>query len=524
MIPDGVAEVYPAARMQVSLLYHGETRRASGAYHDLVSFRVGAPLDADRLRAGLDEAARRHDVLRTSFDVDGRDEPVQLLWRSATIPLEVAELRAADPAGQDAEIERFMAEEKRRPFDLARPPLVRFFAHRRDERSFHFTLSTHHAILDGWSVASLFTELLTGYLSGSLEPPPRSRYRTFVELEREAKGDPEARRFWAELAGSAARCCLAGPPSGADADIEVALHDVPAPVAEGVLRAASRVGVPVKTVLLAAHLHVLGHLAGQRRATGGVVVHGRPEELDADRVLGLFLNVVPVCVDAAPATWEDMVRAVFDAELDLLPYRRYPGAEIRKLAPSRPLFDTLFNYIEFHAYRGLDRFGVAVTDERALEETDFPFVVEVERPAGAPAFLLRLMYDRGRVAPELVDRVVRSLLAALGEIAGDVTAAPAPPAGEAAVPTPPAEESQPAPARDASGELETTLLRIFQDVLEEAPIGVDEDFFDLGGDSLLAMRVVARVRAAVGVDLPMGVLFDRPTVAALAELVHGRLT
>jgi len=38
------------------------------------------------------------------------------------------------------------------------------------------------------------------------------------------------------------------------------------------------------------------------------------------------------------------------------------------------------------------------------------------------------------------------------------------------------------------------------------------------------MRVVARVRAAVGVDLPMGVLFDRPTVAALAEMVHGRLT
>jgi aryl carrier-like protein len=521
MIPDGVEEVYPAARLQLGMLYHGETRRASGAYHDLIGFRVGAPLDVDRLRAGLDEAARRHDVLRTSFDVHGFDEPVQLLWRSATIPLHVVELRATDPAEQDAEIERFMAEEKRRPFDLARPPLVRFFAHSRDERSFQLTLSTHHAVLDGWSVATLFTELLTGYLSGSNEPPPpRSRYRTFVELEREAQREPDARRFWAEVAASAAPCRLARPPSRDDVEIEVLLHDVPASVAEGVLRAASRVGVPVKTVLLAAHLHVLGHVTGQRRATGGVIVHGRPEEPDADRVLGLFLNVVPVSVDAAPGTWEELIRAVFDAELELLPYRRYPGVEIRRLAASQPLFDTNFNYTEFHMYRGLAHFEGVVTDERALEETDFPLVVDIERPPGAPAFLLRLSYDRARVARALVDRIAGSLLAALGEIGADVTAAPAPPGEEAAAPAPRPGESRPAPARDAPGDLETALLRIFEDVLGEAPIGLDDDFFELGGDSLLAMRAVGRMRAAVGVELPMGVLFDRPTVAALAEMVR----
>jgi aryl carrier-like protein len=527
MIAAGVEEVYPAARLQLGMLYHGETRRTSGAYHDLIGFRVGAPLDVDRLRAGLDEAARRHDVLRTSFDVHGFEEPVQLLWRSATIPLHVVDLHATDAAGQDAEIERFMAEEKRRPFDLARPPLVRFFAHRRDERSFQLTLSTHHAVLDGWSVATLFTELLTGLLSDSSEPPappPSSRYRTFVELEREAQRDPDARRFWAEVTASAAPCRVALPASRDDVEIEVVLHDVPEPVAEGVLRAASRVGVPVKTVLLAAHLHVLGHVTGQRRATGGVIVHGRPEELDADRVLGLFLNVVPVSVDAAPATWEELIRAVFDAELELLPYRRYPGVEIRRLAASQPLFDTNFNYTEFHMYRGLAQFEGVVADERALEETDFPLVVEIERPPGAPSFLLRVSYDRARVARALVDRIAGSLLATLGEIGADVTAAPAPPGEEAAAPAPPPGESRPAPVRDSPGELETALLRIFEEVLEEAPIGLDDDFFELGGDSLLAMRAVGRMRAAVGIDLPMGVLFDRPTVAALAEMVHeGRL-
>jgi aryl carrier-like protein len=525
MIPDGVEEVYPAARMQVSLLYHGETRRVSGAYHDLVSFRVGAPLDPARLRTSLEAVARQHEILRTSFDVEGFDEPMQLVWRSATIPLHVAVLHAGDAAEQDAEIERFMAREKRRPFDLGRPPLVRFFAHRRGERAFQLTLSTHHAILDGWSVATLFTGLLTRYLSGEPEhpePPLRSRYRTFVELEREAGEDPAARRFWADVTASAAACRLPRLPSRADVDVEVAVHQVPARVFEGVLRAASRVGVPVKTVLLAAHLHVLGLVTGQRRATGGVTVHGRPEELDADRVLGLFLNVVPVCVDAAPATWEALVRAVFDAELDLLPHRRYPGAEIRRLAPSQPLFDTLFNYVDFHAYDALARFGVVVTDERALEETDFPLVVELERTAGPPGLRLRLSHDRGQVARALVDRVASSLVAALREIGQDVMAAPTPPAIVASAgPVAAAVRAGPSrPTASPDGALEAALLGIFEDVLGEAPVGVDDDFFDLGGDSLLAMRAVGRMRAAVGVDLPMGVLFDRPTVAELAAMVR----
>ncbi|WP_199442872.1 non-ribosomal peptide synthetase [Umezawaea beigongshangensis] len=70
-----------------------------------------------------------------------------------------------------------------------------------------------------------------------------------------------------------------------------------------------------------------------------------------------------------------------------------------------------------------------------------------------------------------------------------------------------------APRDDA----ERTVARLWGEVLGLDRVGVDDDFFQLGGDSLSAVRVSSRIRAAFGVDVPVRALFDAPTVAALAS-------
>ncbi|MFJ1764997.1 amino acid adenylation domain-containing protein [Amycolatopsis sp. NPDC088138] len=69
--------------------------------------------------------------------------------------------------------------------------------------------------------------------------------------------------------------------------------------------------------------------------------------------------------------------------------------------------------------------------------------------------------------------------------------------------------------------LQETLCAIFGAVLEVPKVGIDDSFFDLGGQSLQAMRLLNRVKADLGVDLLINVLFDKPTVAELAEHIEG---
>ncbi|MFD1692309.1 phosphopantetheine-binding protein [Azotobacter chroococcum] len=73
------------------------------------------------------------------------------------------------------------------------------------------------------------------------------------------------------------------------------------------------------------------------------------------------------------------------------------------------------------------------------------------------------------------------------------------------------------------GELEEDLAALWSEFLGISPIGVDDNLFELGGDSLLAIQLLARVRSAYGVELHPAALFRTPTVAALAMLVETRL-
>ena len=90
-----------------------------------------------------------------------------------------------------------------------------------------------------------------------------------------------------------------------------------------------------------------------------------------------------------------------------------------------------------------------------------------------------------------------------------------------ALPAPERARPEEAAHTGARTETERTLIAIWERLLGVASIGIDENYFDLGGHSLLAVRLFAQIEVAFGVNLPLSVLLQAPTIAQLAATLEG---
>jgi amino acid adenylation domain-containing protein len=384
-MPVGVEDAYPLSMLQAGMLFHSDLNRESALYHNYTSLHLRAPFNAHALESALRRLIEHHPVLRTSFDLKGYSVPLQLVHRRVEPPLEVEDLRGMTEAEQEKTITRWQDDERRREIDWSQAPLLRFHVHLRSEDTFQFSFAEHHAILDGWSVAAMLAELFRNYSSfaGGEEPidaPPSSLYRDFVALEQKALTSPEAERFWRQWLYGSGFIALPRLHTKQEPERAALVHIISVPVAAELSAKLKRVardgGVPVKSVLLAAHLRVLSQLGGQDDVVTGLVSHGRPEAVDAERALGLYLNTLPFRLRLRGGAWTELAREAFAAEVDSMPFRYYPMAQVKIDQGGRTLFETAFNFTHFHVLDGVQSSNITVLDDTGFVRTEFALTAD----------------------------------------------------------------------------------------------------------------------------------------------------
>jgi amino acid adenylation domain-containing protein len=379
-------DAFPLTQLQLGLIYHSRRYARSAIYKDVFCYTLRLSWEEEKFRAAYTTLVHRHPVLRSSFRLTGYTEPLQTVHASADAGLDVVDLRGLPWDDAEAAIGRHI--EDRRYHEYAFEPSSLAYLLRAYVLPEHVTLvlSFHHALLDGSSIANLISELLRDYghalglHSSPVDELDLPSPALHAHEEREAIQGGKAARFWrTELEGCKPVSLNAfGPhePRPA-AGRNPASHRVTlsAPLVEDLRRLASERSLPVKALLFGAHCLTLSLLSGNGHVLTGLVTHTRPEQAGAERMLGLFLNTLPLRVDTRSGSWLGVAEEAFSREQRTHPHRHYPLSKIQEDVGAE-LFDTAFNYVRFHQLREtLALPGIEMVDVQTYEQTNFALLV-----------------------------------------------------------------------------------------------------------------------------------------------------
>ncbi|MCP4659651.1 MAG: non-ribosomal peptide synthetase, partial [bacterium] len=152
----------PASFAQQRLWILDRLEPGSALYNIPSVLRLKGRLELTALTLALGEILRRHEVLRTRFEtVDG--DPVQVIQPVPEAALSVLDLSGLGEPRRRAEARRLAVAEARRPFDLARGPLVRTALLRLETQQHALLTTVHHVAFDGWSGSVFLRELSVLY-------------------------------------------------------------------------------------------------------------------------------------------------------------------------------------------------------------------------------------------------------------------------------------------------------------------------------------------------------------------------
>jgi len=563
---------FPVSMNQQRLWILDQLQPGIAANHIPVCLRLTGPLVTDALERSLRAVVDRHESLRTTFGF--RDNaPLQLINSSCAIPLQMRDMSTHPGTDLEAQAHSFVREEIRKPFDLRNGPLLRTALLRLGPEHHILVITMHHIVSDGWSAEVLIRELAEDYsafVAGqepNLKPLP-VQYSDFTILQRHLLGTErieEQLSFWRRtLAGAPILhnlpCDRPRPERPTYAGANQILQLDSGLVSE-LQRFARHQRSTIFMLLTAAFVVLLFKYGKQKDILLGIPVSGR-NLVETEPLIGFFVNTLVLRTSVANnMTINDLLIQVRESLLDAMSHQDVPferivdALRVPRGLGYNPLFQIMF--ATFRAAVQSRQFGPLTASPYVIGGNTSRFDLSVNVIEGldntwwVQAEYSTELFDHPRITSmlEAYTMLLRTILAdshrqisdlQISHFGEDISANVQQSSTPDAMPTSIAGSSvngrahswpdrlsksiastntgSAAPPIDVEGKL----IDIWQQRLKISSIGVDDDFFALGGNSLLAIALVAEVNRAFGSKLPVSSLFRDGTIRSMANRLRGR--
>ncbi|MEV0505655.1 condensation domain-containing protein, partial [Streptomyces spectabilis] len=438
LVGDGrnVEDLLPLTPLQEGMLFHRLVGGADDVYVDQAALLLDGVADPHAFALAWQQVADATPTLRTSVVWEDVPAPLQVVHREARVPVTHVDWRDVAEDERAARFDRLRADDLARGIDLATPPLMRLTLVRLPDARLHLLWTSHHLILDGWSLAQVLTEVGERYAAlttGSTTPPPARRpFGDYVRWLAEQDGTA-ARAHWQQV--------LAGFATPTPLPVDRPLREAHQARSAGVhttglsdaasarlARTARAAGLTANTLVQGAWALLLGRQAGREEVVFGTTVSGRPPELPgADAMTGLFIATLPTRVRVPrEGTLVDWLGALQydqseDRRFDHVPLTRMKA--LTELPERAALFDSIVVFENYPVDDDLAAaHGLRLSDLDGIETTNYPLSL-VAYPGAELG--LRLGYDPALFDAATVARMAEYLTVLFDGIAAGPERPPA---------------------------------------------------------------------------------------------------
>ena len=531
----------PLSYSQQRLWFINELQGSSAEYNMPQALRLRGRLDVDALRRAVQTIVDRHESLRTHF-VEERGEPVQIIAPILALEIPIQDLSSLPEAEQQRLVMAAVNNEWREPFDLAHGPVLRLKLLKLAEED-HILLRTfHHIVSDGWSLGVFmreFKDMYEAYSQSHENPLPALplQFADFAlwqaQTAREGLLDEDL-QFWKEH--------LAGMPE----ELEIP-RDRPRPPRQTYAGDVCAITLPAEKLaalkrcgrstlymtLLTAFAVQMHRYSGQDDIVVGSPIANRQDER-LEGLIGFFANMLVMRMRVNPnASFAELLEEVRDLALET--YRHHiPFERLIEVLPLRrslnrtPVFQVVFALQ--NASSGLQELEELKIEELGAEAWTARFDLEVnaiERNGQLDIVWVynRDLFDRGRIE-QMAQHYERLLAAAVQNPQKAICELEMLSPGEmqqfkVRVTTQTVKALPPVSARNPyvtpRTPVEQMVAGVWQEVLGLERVGLDDNFFDLGGYSLLVARVRFNLQERLLKEIELVDFFCYPTVRLLAK-------
>ncbi|PEU19242.1 MULTISPECIES: non-ribosomal peptide synthetase [unclassified Bacillus (in: firmicutes)] len=367
-VPADIEDIYPMSDIEQGMVYYSLKYPDEALYHDQFLYELkDNSFDLALLQEALSKLIMKHPILRTYFNIEDFGQALQFVKTKQDSKIESYDIKHLDIVNQKKYIEDKLLNDRKHPFEFNGQCLWRMKVFLLSEEKTCLSWIFHHSILDGWSVASFMTELINTYFKlkegGFVVEPLKSSYRDFIVEQSMTKKKEEVIQYWKEELSEYKRFQLPDferEEKGIEKRNNVITQEINHSLLSELKEVAQHHNTTLKIICLSAYLQVLNMISYESDITMGLVENNRPVKEDGDKVLGCFLNTVPFRINIKKGMyWSDLITEVNHKHTKLKTYGRLSLLDIvnaieEDIKEGNPIFDVIFNYVDFHIYDEVD--------------------------------------------------------------------------------------------------------------------------------------------------------------------------